>query len=217
MDIQLLIALQLMSLFLVVIVVASNRNTNNLKSNLVISLVAILASVLVWSQMKQVTPHSLLITTVVIRQQISKMNFNKALSKTLINQACDLNQMESICRKGSSTRPITVTTTRFVQIQRRLPELYAAKASALYYLSSQAMSDDVKRLLKQSMDLDPNDRTALMLIATDHFISMRCQQALDAWTQILDSNQKGIIVSLSFIRSTKLSRCYIKLGITSNL
>tara|TARA_B100001057_G_scaffold500926_1_gene618897 strand:+ start:4897 stop:5139 length:243 start_codon:yes stop_codon:yes gene_type:complete len=80
-----------MSLFLVVIVVASNRNTNNLKSNLVISLVAILASLLVWSQMKQVTPHSLLITTVVIRQQISKMNFNKALSKTLINQACDLN------------------------------------------------------------------------------------------------------------------------------
>jgi len=96
-------------------------------------------------------------------------------------------------------------------------ELYAAKASALYYLSSQAMSDDVKRLLKQSMDLDPNDRTALMLIATDHFISMRCQQALDAWTQILDSNQKGIIVSLSFIRSTKLNRCSIKLGITSNL
>ena len=57
MDIWLLIALLLMSLFLVVIVVASNRNTNNLKGNLVISLVAILASVLVWSQMKQVTPQ----------------------------------------------------------------------------------------------------------------------------------------------------------------
>lgn len=70
--------------------------------------------------------------------------------------------------------------------------LYAAKATALYYLSSQAMSDDVNALLEHSMQLDPNDRTALMLIATDHFISMRYQQAIDAWTQILDSNQKGI-------------------------
>lgn len=188
MDIWLLIALLLMSLFLVVIVVASNRNTNNL----VISLVAILASVLVWSQMKQVTPQ----LSSDDDSSYTATDFQNELQQSLKQ---DPNQSDLWFKLGGvymQKGEFDAAYTCYDYAIRLDPEapsgLYAAKASALYYLSSQAMSDDVKGLLKQSMDLDPNDRTALMLIATDHFISMRYQQAIDAWTQILDSNQRGI-------------------------
>lgn len=192
MDIWLLIALLLMSLFLVVIVVASNRNTNNLKGNLVISLVAILASVLVWSQMKQVTPQ----LSSDDDSSYTATDFQNELQQSLKQ---DPNQSDLwfklggvYMQKGEFDAAYTCYDYAIRLDQEAPSGLYAAKASALYYLSSQAMSDDVQGLLKQSMNLDPNDRTALMLIATDHFISMRYQQAIDAWTQILDSNQKGI-------------------------
>lgn len=192
MDIWLLIALLLMSLFLVVIVVASNRNTNNLKGNLVISLVAILASVLIWSQMKQVTPQ----LSSDDDSSYTATDFQNELQQSLKQ---DPNQSDLWFKLGGvymQKGEFDAAYTCYDYAIRLDPEapsgLYAAKASALYYLSSQAMSDDVKGLLKQSMNLDPNDRTALMLIATDHFISMRYPQAIDAWTQILDSNQKGI-------------------------
>lgn len=87
MDIWLLIALLLMSLFLVVIVVASNRNTNNL----VISLVAILASVLVWSQMKQVTPQLSSDDDTSYTATDFQNELQQSLSKILINQTCGLN------------------------------------------------------------------------------------------------------------------------------
>ena len=192
MDIWLLIALLLMSLFLVVIVVASNRNTNNLKGNLVISLVAILASILVWSQMKQVTPQ----LSSDDDSSYTATDFQNELQQSLKQ---DPNQSDLwfklggvYMQKGEFDAAYTCYDYAIRLDQEAPSGLYAAKASALYYLSSQAMSDDVQGLLKQSMNLDPNDRTALMLIATDHFISMRYQQAIDAWTQILDSNQKGI-------------------------
>lgn len=192
MDIWLLIALLLMSLFLVVIMVASNRNTNNLKGNLVISLVAILASVLVWLQMKQVTPQ----LSSDDDTSYTATDFQNELQQSLKQ---DPNQSDLWFKLGGvymQKGEFDAAYTCYDYAIRLDPEapsgLYAAQASTLYYLSLQAMSDDVKGLLKQSMVLDPNDRTALMLIATDHFISMRYQQAIDAWTQILDSNQKGI-------------------------
>ncbi|MDK9759910.1 tetratricopeptide repeat protein, partial [Vibrio sp. D173a] len=70
--------------------------------------------------------------------------------------------------------------------------LFAAKATALYYANKQSMGEEVNTLLKRSLELDPNDRTALMLIASDHFISMRYEQAIEVWTQLLDSNQQGL-------------------------
>ncbi|MEZ9620052.1 tetratricopeptide repeat protein [Vibrio sp. 10N.222.55.A3] len=192
MDIWLLIALLLMSLFLVAIVIASNRKTSHLKGNLLISCVAILASILVWSQMKQEAPQ----LTSSDDSSYTATDFQNELQQSLEE---DPNQSDLwfklggvYMQKGEFDAAFTCYDYA-IRLDPQAPSgLYAAKASALYYLSSQAMSDDVKVLLNQSMELDPNDRTALMLIATDHFISMRYQQAIDAWTQILDSNQKGI-------------------------
>lgn len=64
----------------------------------------------------------------------------------------------------------------------------AAKATALYYLGSQQMSGEVSLLLEQALQLEPYNEAALSLLANDHFISFRFQQAIDTWTYLLDSN-----------------------------
>ncbi|MFI3273964.1 tetratricopeptide repeat protein [Vibrio sp.] len=192
MDIWLLVALLLMSLFLVVIVVASNKNSRSLKGNLLISLAAVLLSSIIWFQMKQELPQP----PSNDNENYTTTDFQDELQQSLKQ---DPNQSDLwfklggvYMQKGEFDAAFTCYDYA-IRLDPQAPSgLYAAKATALYYLSSQAMSDDVNKLLEQSMDLDPNDRTALMLIATDHFISMRYQQAIDAWTQILDSNQKGI-------------------------
>jgi len=68
----------------------------------------------------------------------------------------------------------------------------AAKASALYYIKKQRMTDEVRVLLEQALELEPKDLTALALIASDHFISFRYQEAVDAWTLMLNSNSKDL-------------------------
>ncbi len=68
----------------------------------------------------------------------------------------------------------------------------AAKASALYYVRSQQMTEDVQALLNKALELDKLNITALTLIANDHFISFRYQQAIDVWTQLLDSQQADL-------------------------
>ncbi|TKF24332.1 cytochrome C heme lyase [Vibrio genomosp. F6] len=69
---------------------------------------------------------------------------------------------------------------------------YAAKATALYYVSSQQMSSDVVALLDAAFELDPQNQTGLMLVANDHFISFRYQLAIDTWTKILDSERQEV-------------------------
>ncbi|HGH6025830.1 TPA: cytochrome C heme lyase [Vibrio mimicus] len=64
---------------------------------------------------------------------------------------------------------------------------YAAKATALYYQHKQNMSDDVTQLLKTALDIEPFNETALTLIAQDHMISFRYQQAVETWLHLLDS------------------------------
>ncbi|TVU59405.1 tetratricopeptide repeat protein [Vibrio atlanticus] len=192
MDMWLLVALILMSLFLVVVVIAASKNSSNLKGNILVSLIAVFLSVTVWSQLKQDTPQR----PSDDNDGYTATDFQDELQQSLKQ---DPNQSDLwfklggvYMQKGEFDAAFTCYDYA-IRLDPQAPSgLYAAKATALYYLSSQAMSDDVSALLDHSMQLDPDDRTALMLIATDHFISMRYQQAIDAWTQILDSNQKGI-------------------------
>lgn len=68
----------------------------------------------------------------------------------------------------------------------------AAKATALYYLNKQQMTTAVSDLLQQALALDSANLTALSLIANDHFVSSRYQQAIDVWTQMLDSQHRDL-------------------------
>ncbi|ANW23625.1 nitrite reductase [Vibrio coralliilyticus] len=69
---------------------------------------------------------------------------------------------------------------------------FAAKATALYFERSQRMTEEVNHLLAQALELDASNVTALTLIANDHFISFRYQEAIETWTQLLDSQRQDI-------------------------
>ncbi|OIQ25626.1 MAG: nitrite reductase [Vibrio sp. MedPE-SWchi] len=82
----------------------------------------------------------------------------------------------------------------------------AAKASALYYLRSQRIDEDVESLLDRSLELDSGNPTALTLIANDHLLSFRYQQAIDTWVRLLDSqntdlDRVAIIGSINYAKS----------------
>lgn len=68
----------------------------------------------------------------------------------------------------------------------------SAKATALYYLNKQQMTASVIDLLEEALALDSSNLTALSLIANDHFVSSRYQQAIDVWTQMLDSQHRDL-------------------------
>jgi len=68
----------------------------------------------------------------------------------------------------------------------------AAKATAIYYLENQRITDEVKGLLDQALQLEPDNVTALTLMASDHFISLRYSQAVALWTQLLESQSADL-------------------------
>lgn len=65
----------------------------------------------------------------------------------------------------------------------------SGKASAMYYQNKQRLTPEIEALLASALSMEPNNLVALTLLASDHFISFRYQQAIDLWVQILDSNQ----------------------------
>lgn len=68
----------------------------------------------------------------------------------------------------------------------------SAKATALYYVHSQRMTPEVEQLLSLALSRDSTNLTALSLIASDHFISFRYAEAIDVWTQVLNSNDPNL-------------------------
>lgn len=68
----------------------------------------------------------------------------------------------------------------------------AAKATTLYYIHGQTMTDEVNLLLEQALQLEPYNEAALSLIANDHFLSFRFQQAVNTWVLLLDSNDPNL-------------------------
>ncbi|MGR5237661.1 TPR domain-containing protein [Vibrio alfacsensis] len=68
----------------------------------------------------------------------------------------------------------------------------SAKATTLYYIHKQTMTDEVSLLLEQALQLEPYNEAALSLIANDHFLSFRFQQAVDTWVLLLDSNDQNL-------------------------
>ncbi|MGY5771666.1 TPR domain-containing protein [Vibrio antiquarius] len=68
----------------------------------------------------------------------------------------------------------------------------AAKATTLYYIHQQSMTQEVSLLLEQALQIEPHNEAALSLIANDHFLSFRFQEAIDTWVLLLDSNDPSL-------------------------
>lgn len=188
----LLISILLTSLFIVSMIIMSSRSKKVRHINIRLGLLAVLGTVALWYLMKQEVPQPELSDS----QPVTFANYQSELQSKLEQ---DPNQAEIWFKLGSvyleqGEFSAAVTSYDYAIRLENTPvaRLFAAKATALYYANKQLMGEEVTSLLDRSLDLDPNDRTALMLIASDHFISMRYQQAIDVWTQLLDSNQQGL-------------------------
>lgn len=65
---------------------------------------------------------------------------------------------------------------------------HAARATVFYYQAGQQLTPAVHSELKQALAQDPAEVTALMLLASDHFLNARYAEAASLWQQLLDDN-----------------------------
>ncbi|MDX7920559.1 heme lyase NrfEFG subunit NrfF [Aeromonas media] len=68
----------------------------------------------------------------------------------------------------------------------------AAQATVLYYQAGQRLTPEAERLLASALKQDKGEVSALMLLASDHFLHGRYPQAIALWQQLLDSERPRI-------------------------
>lgn len=68
----------------------------------------------------------------------------------------------------------------------------AAQATVLYYQAGQQLTPEATRLLESALKQDPGEVSALMLLASDHFLHGRYSQAIALWQQLLDGERPRI-------------------------
>jgi formate-dependent nitrite reductase complex subunit NrfG len=68
----------------------------------------------------------------------------------------------------------------------------AAQATVRYYQSGQQLTPEAERLLESALKQDAGEVSALMLLASDHFLHGRYAQAIALWQQLLDSERPRI-------------------------
>ncbi|WP_429023206.1 heme lyase NrfEFG subunit NrfF [Aeromonas allosaccharophila] len=68
----------------------------------------------------------------------------------------------------------------------------AAQAAVLYYQAGQQLTPEANRLLESALKQDAGEVSALMLLASDHFLHGRYRQAIALWQQLLDGERPRI-------------------------
>ncbi|WP_425891961.1 heme lyase NrfEFG subunit NrfF [Aeromonas veronii] len=68
----------------------------------------------------------------------------------------------------------------------------AAQATVLYYQAGQQLTSEATRLLESALKQDSGEVSALMLLASDHFLHGRYSQAIALWQQLLDGERPRI-------------------------
>ncbi|MFM5080306.1 heme lyase NrfEFG subunit NrfF [Aeromonas veronii] len=68
----------------------------------------------------------------------------------------------------------------------------AAQATVLYYQAGQQLTPGATRLLESALKQDAGEVSALMLLASDHFLHGRYSQAIALWQQLLDGERPRI-------------------------
>lgn len=85
-------------------------------------------------------------------------------------------------------------------------ELLGPKATALYYKAGQQMTPQVQAIIDQSLALDPEDASTLLLVGMNAFFTADYQLAINSWETILASDKGDVDRSaiISAIDSAKM-------------
>ncbi|MGY3856688.1 heme lyase NrfEFG subunit NrfF [Aeromonas intestinalis] len=68
----------------------------------------------------------------------------------------------------------------------------AAQATVLYYQAGQVLTPEAQRLLESALKQDAGEVSALMLLASDHFLHGRYGEAITLWQRLLDEERPRI-------------------------
>lgn len=68
----------------------------------------------------------------------------------------------------------------------------AAQATVRYYQAGQRLTPEARRLLDAALELDGGEVSALMLLASDHFLHGRYGEAITLWQRLLDEERPRI-------------------------
>ncbi|WP_439843228.1 TPR domain-containing protein, partial [Aeromonas taiwanensis] len=68
----------------------------------------------------------------------------------------------------------------------------AAQATVRYYQAGQRLTPEAGRLLDSALNQDKGEVSALMLLASDHFLHGRYGEAITLWQQLLDEERPRI-------------------------
>lgn len=71
-------------------------------------------------------------------------------------------------------------------------ELLGPKATAMYYKAGQQMTPPIQALIDESLAMDPQDPSTLLLVGMDAFFTANYQKAITSWQTILDSNRTDV-------------------------
>ena len=71
-------------------------------------------------------------------------------------------------------------------------ELLGPKATALYYKANQQLTPAIQAIIDQSLSLDPQDPSTLLLVGMDAFFTADYKKAIDSWQLILDSDRNDV-------------------------
>jgi cytochrome c-type biogenesis protein CcmH len=86
-------------------------------------------------------------------------------------------------------------------------ELLGPKATAMYYQAGQKLTPDIQAIIEQSLALDAQDPSTLLLVGMDAFFNAQYQDAINAWQAILDSDRSDVdrTALMNAIQSAKMS------------
>lgn len=94
---------------------------------------------------------------------------------------------------------------RALSLRGENAELHAALATVLYYRAGQHLTPEVKVEIDRALAQDPEEITALMLLASDAFMQADYARAIGLWQQVLDLNS-GRINRAAVIASINMAK-----------
>lgn len=86
-------------------------------------------------------------------------------------------------------------------------ELLGPKATAMYYQAGQKLTPEIQAVIEQSLTLDAQDPSTLLLVGMDAFFNAQYQDAINAWQAILDSDRSDVdrTALMNAIQSARMS------------
>lgn len=79
--------------------------------------------------------------------------------------------------------------SRALKLNGRKAYLLSAIANTLYYQANSTLTDEVRQYLAETLALNPQDTTALLLLASEAFQQQHYTQAITYWKKVLDNAQ----------------------------